>query len=61
MLLVANLAIAKLCKNTHLDMTESLAHWCACDSTHRELSNKYQHDRNYLVLVYLDWETTSSK
>ena len=46
MLLVANLAITKLCyKKTHWKMTETLAHWCPSNSTQGELSNEYKHDR----------------
>ena len=44
MLLVANLAITKLYKKTE-KMTEIMAHGYSSESTPRELSNEYQHDR----------------
>ena len=44
MLLVANLANTKCCKKP-IKMTESLAHMYSSKSSHRELSNEYQHDR----------------
>ena len=43
-LLVANLANRKLCKK-HEKMTEMLAYGYSSESTQRELSNEYQHDR----------------
>ena len=44
MLLVAKLANTKRCKNLK-KMTETLAHGYSSESTQRELSNEYQHDR----------------
>ena len=41
MLLVANYANTK----NKEKMTETLAHEYSSESTHQELSNKYQHDR----------------
>ena len=41
MLLVANLANAKRCRK----MTETLANGYSSESTRRELSNEYRHDR----------------
>ena len=44
MLLVANLANTKLCRK-HKKITETLAHGYSSESTMRELSNEYQHER----------------
>ena len=44
MLLVANLADTK-CFKIPLKMTETLAHGYSSESTQRELSNEYEHDR----------------
>ena len=44
MLLVINLANTKWCKNTG-EKTETLSNGYSSESTLRELSNKYQHDR----------------
>ena len=44
MLLVANLANTKCCKNLE-KMTETLADGYLPESTQQELSNEYQHDR----------------
>ena len=43
-LLVANFANSKGCKKGG-KMTETLVHGYSSESTHRELSNEYQHDR----------------
>ena len=51
MLLVANLANAKWCKN--LKMTETLAHGYSSESTQRELSNEYQHGRVWMFFKNL--------
>ena len=44
MLLVANLADTK-CFKIPLKMTETMAHGYSSESTQRELSNEYEHDR----------------
>ena len=50
MLLMANLAITKICKNAW-KMTEPLANgYSSSESTRGELSNKYQHGRDSMVL-----------
>ena len=48
MMLVANFANAKRCKKAK-KMTEILAHGYSSESTQRELSNEYQHERNQMV------------
>ena len=47
MLLVANLA------NTNDRMTETLANGYSSESTQRELSNEYQHDRVWMIFKKL--------
>ena len=49
MLLVANFANAKMMQK----MTEILAHGYSSESTQRELSNEYQHDRVQMVFKNL--------
>ena len=48
-MLMANLAITKICKNAW-KMTETLANGYSSESTRGELSNKYQHGRDSMVL-----------
>ena len=50
MLLVANLANTKWCKKPW-KMTETLAHVYSSESTQRELSNEYHHERVKMILV----------
>ena len=52
MLLLANLANTKWCKNPK-KMTETLAHGYSSESTQWELSNGYQHDRVEKVFINL--------
>ena len=58
MLLVANLAKTKSCKKPE-KMTETVAFGYSCESTQRELSYEYEHDRvemffkNLCILVLL--------
>ena len=52
MLLVADLAITKWCKNP-LKMTETLAHGYSSDSTQRVLSNECRHDRVKMIFKNL--------
>ena len=52
MLLVAILANTKRCKKTE-KKTEPLAHGYSFESTQRELSNEYQHDRLKIVFKNL--------
>ena len=48
MLLLANLDNTNLCKNP-LKMTKTLSPRFSSESTQRELSNEYQHDKVYMV------------
>ena len=48
MLLVANLARRKWCKNLKNDWNPGI--WYSSESTHQELSNEYQHDRVSIVI-----------
>ena len=52
MLLTANLADTKWCKKTE-GMTETLEHGYSSESTRREVSNKYQHDKVLIVFKNL--------
>ena len=45
MLLVANLAITELCKKITQKLLKTWHMGYSYESTHRELSNEYQHDR----------------
>ena len=45
-------------------MTETQAHWYSFDSTQRELSNEYQHDRVWMVFknicIVVQWRKVAS-
>ena len=48
MLLVANLAITKGCKHPKITK-KNMANGYSSESTQRELTNEYQHDRVYMI------------
>ena len=62
-LLLANLANTKIMRKT-LKMIETLANGYSYESTRRELSNEYQHDRVLMVLkkncVFVLWMKVAS-
>ena len=49
MLMVANFANTKRCKKAERN-TETLAHGYSVESTQREISNNYEHDRFKMVI-----------
>ena len=64
MLLVANFANTRLCKNDKKEMTETLAHRYSSESTQQELSNRYQHNRVKIIFknpcVFVLWVKVAS-
>ena len=62
-LLLANLANTKIMRET-LKLTETLANGYSYESTRRELSNEYQHDRVLMVFekicVFVLWMKVAS-
>ena len=61
MLLVANFAKTKYCRNVLFLITEILTDGHSSASTKRERSNEYQHDRfRWLLKIFVLWEKVAS-